>query len=237
TDRVLTVYRHTSSDQVPTFPHKTVGAALFPHSALNMTLEWYFLNIRDEESAAAFLREKRVFHRERSCLSCHQQMQLGSRRPNGSPQWRCTNKACRARISARTGTWFEGSRNRLSLRKAIGLILAWSDKMSSMRFCKKHLRLDNSVTVRWNRHLRAVAAQAVGEVSHPIGGPSKTIELDETLFCRRKFNRGRQYGRRQWVFGGTCRETGESFVELVENRSAATLLPIVLRHVRPGTTI
>ncbi|KFD46369.1 hypothetical protein M513_12740 [Trichuris suis] len=66
-------------------------------------------------------------------------MQLGSRRPNGSPQWECTNKACGARISARTGTWFEGCRNRLSLRKAIGQILAWSDKMSSMRFCKKHL--------------------------------------------------------------------------------------------------
>ncbi|KFD49800.1 hypothetical protein M513_09267 [Trichuris suis] len=70
-----------------------------------MNLEWYFANITDEESAAAFLREKGVFLRERSCLSCHQQIQLGSRRPNGSPQWKCTNKACGARISARTGTW------------------------------------------------------------------------------------------------------------------------------------
>ncbi|KFD62880.1 hypothetical protein M514_24920 [Trichuris suis] len=47
---------------------------------MNMNLEWYFANITDEESAAAFLREKGVFHRERSCLSCHQQVQLGSRR-------------------------------------------------------------------------------------------------------------------------------------------------------------
>ncbi|KFD56019.1 hypothetical protein M513_03143, partial [Trichuris suis] len=160
-------------------------------------------------------------------------MQLGSRRQNGSPQWKCRNNACRSRISARTGTWFDGSRNRLSLRKAIGLILAWSDRLSTMRFCEKHLGLDKSTTVRWNRHLRAVAAQAVGEVSHPIGGPSKTVELDQTLFCRRKHSKGRQ----QWVFCGTCRETGESFLELVDNRSSATLLPIILRHVRPGTTI
>ncbi|KFD50048.1 hypothetical protein M514_09008 [Trichuris suis] len=76
---------------------------------MNMNLEWYFANITDEESAAAFLREKGVFHRERSCLSCHQQMQLGSRRLNGSPQWKCTNKACGAQISARTGTWFDGN--------------------------------------------------------------------------------------------------------------------------------
>ncbi|KFD45729.1 hypothetical protein M513_13388, partial [Trichuris suis] len=147
TDRDLTVYRHTSSDELPIFPYETVGAALFPHSAMNMNLEWYFANITDEESAAALLREKGVFHRERSCLSCHQQMQLGSRRSNGSPQWKCTDKACGARISARTGTWFEGCRNRLSLQKAIGLILARSDKMSSMRFCKKHLGTPSPATV------------------------------------------------------------------------------------------
>ncbi|KFD66410.1 hypothetical protein M514_05801 [Trichuris suis] len=57
------------------------------------------------------------------------------------------------------------------------------------------------------------------------------------MFCRRKYNRGRPYGRQQWAFGGACRETGESFIELINDRSTATLLPIVLRHVRPGTTI
>ncbi|KFD59095.1 hypothetical protein M514_00258, partial [Trichuris suis] len=129
------------------------------------------------------------------------------------------------------------SRRRLSLEKAVGVILAWSIQLSSQKFCKTQLGLNESTTAHWNRHLRSVSAEAVGEVSHPIGGPSNTVELDETLFCRRKYNRGRQYGRHQWVFGGTCRETGESFVELAENRSAATLLPIVQRHVRPGTTI
>ncbi|KFD46697.1 hypothetical protein M513_12407 [Trichuris suis] len=54
--------------------------------AMTLNLEWYFANITDEESAAAILREKGVFHRERSCISCHQQMQLGIRRPNGSAQ-------------------------------------------------------------------------------------------------------------------------------------------------------
>ncbi|KFD67266.1 hypothetical protein M514_05074 [Trichuris suis] len=200
-------------------------------------LLWYFLNIRDEESAAAFLREKGVFHRERSCPSCHHQMVLCSRGPNVCPQWRCRNSPCHARLSTRKGTWFEGSRRRLSLEKAIGLIVAWSDELSSLKFCKKHLGLDKSTTVRWNRDLRAVAAEAVGEVSRPIGGPSKTVALDATLFCSGKHNRGWPYARQQWIFGGTCHETGESFVVLVNNRSTATLLPIILRHVQPGTTI
>ncbi|KFD49642.1 hypothetical protein M514_09474 [Trichuris suis] len=53
------------------------------------------------------------------------------------------------------------------------------------------------------------------------GNPG-TVELDETLFCRRKYNRGRYYARQQWVFGGTCRESGESFVVPVENCLSAS---------------
>ncbi|KFD49661.1 hypothetical protein M514_09493 [Trichuris suis] len=199
-----------------------------------MSLRWYFLNIRDEESAAAFLRERGVLHQHRSCPSCHQDMEFCSRGPIVGPQWRCRNSACRRRVSSRQGTWFAGSRRRLSLEKVVGVILAWSIQLSSQKFCKTQLELNESTTLHWNRHLRSVAAEAVGEVSHPIGGPSKTVELDETMFCRRKYNRGRSYGRQQWVFGGTCRETGESFVELVNDRTTATLLPIILRHVQPG---
>ncbi|KFD46218.1 hypothetical protein M513_12918 [Trichuris suis] len=67
-------------------------------------------------------------------------------------------------------------------------------------------------------------------------GPSNTVELDETLFCPRKYNRGRHYGRGQWVLSGTCRETGESFVELFMNRekeddwSKAVLLSVATRQ-------
>ncbi|KFD47463.1 hypothetical protein M513_11624 [Trichuris suis] len=98
-----------------------------------MSLQWYFHNIRDEESAAAFLHEKGVFHRERSCRSCHQQMELCS------------------------------SRNRLRLDNAIGLILAWSDKPSSMRFCKKHLGTPSAAhNAQHNQQVHAITDQSRG---------------------------------------------------------------------------
>ena len=40
-----------------------------------------------------------------------------------------------------------------------------------------------------------------------------------------------------WAFGGVCRETFKKFVELVPDRSEATLLPIIQRHIKPGTHI
>ena len=39
------------------------------------------------------------------------------------------------------------------------------------------------------------------------------------------------------VFGGMERGSGESFLVEVARRDAATLLPIIAQHVRPGTTV
>ena len=63
-----------------------------------------------------------------------------------------------------------------------------------------------------------------------------TVEVDESLFTRRK-NHQRRVLPQQWVFGGWCRETKESFMYTVPDRSAPTLLPIIQNAIRPGTTI
>ena len=40
-----------------------------------------------------------------------------------------------------------------------------------------------------------------------------------------------------WVFGGMERGSGDSFLVEVAKRDAATLLPIIAQHVRPGTVV
>ena len=62
----------------------------------------------------------------------------------------------------------------------------------------------------------------------------KTVELDESLFSRRKKNNIGKIYPEQWVFVGHCRETKESFLYAVPDRSAPTLIPIIGQCKRPG---
>ena len=62
------------------------------------------------------------------------------------------------------------------------------------------------------------------------------MEIDETYYSKRKYNRGRELPE-QWVFGGICRETKEVFLYAVENRNASTLTECIKKNIYPGTTI
>ena len=62
------------------------------------------------------------------------------------------------------------------------------------------------------------------------------IEIDESMFSRRKNQVGREYPA-QWVYGGICRQTKECFLFTVEDRTAATLEPIIVQSILPGSQI
>ena len=71
-----------------------------------------------------------------------------------------------------------------------------------------------------------------------IGGPGVIVQLDESKFGKRKYNRGRGI-EGHWVLG-IIADGSEDFrlVTCPENlRDADTLIPIILAHVAPGSEI
>ena len=80
------------------------------------------------------------------------------------------------------------------------------------------------------------ASYVLQQQQHQIGGVGFTIEIDEAMFSRRKNHVGRVLPQ-QWCFGGICRETRESFLVAVDDRSANTLIPIIIDKIAPGSTI
>ena len=71
-----------------------------------------------------------------------------------------------------------------------------------------------------------------------IGGVGKIVQIDESKFGKRKYNRGRRI-EGHWVLG-MIEDGSEDFRLVVcpENvRDAATLIPIIQEHVAVGTEI
>lgn len=181
------------------------------------TLNLSVLNERigNEEEALHFLQDKGILHRERYC-TCGERMTLAVGTAARPSRWRCYKVACKKERAVRTGTWLEGksaSRRlrrssmccfpgaRLPFRKIIQFLYAWSRNYTTCRFCVQELGMQVSTAVQWNLIARTVAAEAVLRNHGIIGGAGLTVEVDESLFSRRKYNRGRTFPQ-QWVFRG-----------------------------------
>jgi len=64
------------------------------------------------------------------------------------------------------------------------------------------------------------------------------VEIDESLFGRKiKYHRGAKKNKQIWIFGLVERETNRLLLFPVEDRSEATLVPIIKKYVEEGATI
>lgn len=154
--------------------------------------------------------------------------------------WRCMNKNCKRRINIRYGSYFEKSH--LKLWQVLGLTYIWSTNAGRSRgMAQDTVRHELSIVgehtvVDWFQFCRDVPVDYFLTHGVPIGGPGHIVEIDESLFARRKYNRGRLVPE-QWIFGGYDQQTKEGFLVPVPRRDAATLLPIIQQWVFPNTTV
>ena len=143
-------------------------------------------------------------------------------------------KKCNRKLSIRKGSWFEGSH--LSIDVILKLTYYWVYNCCN-EFVMNELRIGSKHTiVDWFNFAREVCIEILVRENVQVGGPGKRVEIDESKFGKRKYHRGRRVDG-QWVFGGIERESKNSFFACVDDRSAATLIPLILRWVKPGTTI
>ncbi|KAH7831762.1 putative Uncharacterized transposase-like protein [Monocercomonoides exilis] len=92
----------------------------------------------------------------------------------------------------------------------------------------------------WTSVVRVVCTQIWNETMPKLGGPGKYVEIDEAVWRRRKYGRGRKKDL-LWIFGGVERKegggAGTNFVIIVPDRKKETLIPIIQERILAGTTI
>lgn len=185
---------------------------------------------RGEEDSVEFLQERGLLPNERRCSRGHlMKLYFGSR-----IDWACKRAECRTKVGMRVGNWFEDSR--LPFETIIRFIYAWAEEWSSIKFCAKQLEMSDNSTIDYSKCMREICSWRLQQKHRMIGGEQLTVEVDESLFTKRKNHSGRLLPQ-QWMLGGICRETKEVFLVQVPDRSAATLLPIIAQYVHPASTI
>ena len=149
--------------------------------------------------------------------------------------WQCCTKGCNTRVSIRTDSWFAGSH--LAISTLVMLTYFWIHR-APPAFIRRELEIGSPNTlVDWLNFAREVCVSVVERESEPIGGPGTIVEIDESKFGKRKYNRGRKVDG-AWIFGGIERGNPEHcFLVRVPDRTAATLIPLVKRYIKPGTKI
>jgi hypothetical protein len=103
-----------------------------------------------------------------------------------------------------------------------------------------HIRTEYSLSSHtiadWGMFCREALLVFLEVSSVKVGGPNKTVEIDESKFGRRKYHRDHPV-KGQWVFGGVERESGRTFLVAVPDRTADILVAIIRDWIEPGTTV
>ena len=111
----------------------------------------------------------------------------------------------------------------------------WSEDLPQktiMKWCE----VSTKPAVDWCHFCREVCLEYLARQNTSlIGGPGTIVEIDESKFGKRKYNRGRLRDGK-WVLGGIERGT-DIFLEIVARRDTNTLLSVIQRNVLPGTDI
>ncbi|KAF8792964.1 hypothetical protein HNY73_004498 [Argiope bruennichi] len=150
--------------------------------------------------------------------------------------WRCRKKGLNPhhiKRSVRKGSWFDKSH--LDLGTILCLTYMWLNRMRRESIVND-LNVSPRTVTDWMNFCRGVCEDACLAFDGKIGGVGKIVEIDESKFGKRKYNRGKRV-EGKWVFGGIVRYTNDCFFEVVPERSTEVLLEIIKRRILLGSTI
>lgn len=169
------------------------------------------------------------------CPLCERNMtQVRDNTVQDGYRWRCPDHKGR-KMTIRYGSFFE--RSHVPLPKLVVLLYLWSFQMPIV--CAVQMTgISEATLIDWYNFIREVCSTHLMDFPDltKIGGPGHIVCLDESVIAKRKYHVGRLV-RERWIFGGFDRNTRRGFIRMVDDRTAATLLPLIAESILPGTEI
>ena len=153
-------------------------------------------------------------------------------------RWQCV-LPCKRKKTVRSGSFLYGSH--LKLGDIVLCLYNWANNNTLQADNSWETGIGTNTVSKWNKTFRLYAQRDLFLSSDRLGGLDaegrpKIVEVDESLFTKRKYNRGRVREQR-WVLGGIERGSNRVFMIPVADRRAETLLSVIREWVQPETRI
>ena len=148
--------------------------------------------------------------------------------------FRCSK--CKSEKSIRVGSFLVDCHLALDIFASLVYLLQTD---MSFKFIAELLDLRADTVGDYANLLREEYGKDLIENGGMLGGPGRIVQIDECLLAKAKRSRNNRARpvREQWVFGAYDVEAKVGWIELVENREADTLLPLIQEWCLPGTVI
>ena len=130
-------------------------------------------------------------------------------------------------MSIRDNSFFKESN--LSLGNLFWLMYLWLH-CTPVQTAEGMLAIGDDTVWQWYQYFWDVCSNFL--VVHPfqIGGPGITVQIDELVIAKQKYNCGHCVPER-WVFGGYNCTSKLGFLVEVKDQSATTLLLLIQQHI------
>lgn len=186
--------------------------------------------LEKEPDALSFLIKNGVLYDKHDCKECGTKMVLSL----SKGIFRCPKKDCRKETSVRLHSFFDG--HKMKCFKILFIAYLWLIKTPFMSIVAASASGTSQVS-GLQKKFRELIASSLEVDDTVIGGPGIVVEIDESKFGKRKYNRGHRV-EGVWIVGGVERtRERKSFLVQVKDRKADILTYIITKHVREGSII
>ena len=191
----------------------------------------------DEEAAFAWL-ESKLWSDGPTCVHCGGTDRITKVKANPAKRirvglWRCGQ--CKGQFTVKVGTVFEHAR--MPLHKMLQAVYMMTTSKKGVSAHQLHRHLEVTYKTAWFLAHRIREAMRDGNLS-AFGVGGGIVEVDETFIGRVKGAPvKRAFHHKMKVLALVDRDSGKARTMVVDNVSAATLMPIVIANVAKEATI
>ena len=189
------------------------------------------------ENILQFLRQNGILSSGEICQHCRIWMHETRYRQNIADgfMWSCPR--CQSRKSIRTRSFFEGQR--LSFAKLLTILFLFATNVPAKTVEEMLIGdVGRCAILYWFNYYRDLMSRDLLANPYRLGGQGDIVEINESMFqSRRKYNLGRVFQQRPWVFGALDRMTKKVAVFLVPRRTKKELMDKIRNNIAPGSVI